>query len=127
MKHFIIRPELGEVNELFYLDKSEPKYEWLQRMIGGPVECVDINDAGDFLYINENGLLQDSNYFFELHSPLYAKPYPLAGTAIVSGTTMDGDDTNPKITHKKLKEIIKFKGKHKIDSNAMEIKIAALH
>ena len=127
MKHFIIRPELGEINELFYLDKSEPKYEWLQRMIGGPVECVDINDEGDFLYVNENGLLLNYNHFFELHSPLYAKPYPIAGTAIVSGTTMDGEDTKPKITHKKLKEIITFSGKHKINTDALGFTIETIH
>jgi len=127
MKHFIIRPELGEINELFYLDKTEPKYLWIQRMIGGPFQCVDINDEGDTIYIHEEGLLKSSNYFFEVKSSLYEEPYPLAGTAIVSGTTMDGDDAKPKITHKELKEMITFKGKHKIESDVLGFKIAAVH
>ena len=127
MKHFIIRPELGEINEIFYLDKSEPKYQWIQRMIGGNFDCVDINDKGDTIYVNDEGLLKGSNYFFEVHSPLYEEPYPLAGTAIVSGTNMEGDDAKPKITHKELKEIIKFKGKHKIANDALGFKIAAIH
>ncbi len=127
MKHFIIRPELGEINEIFYLDKSEPKYQWIQRMIGGNFDCVDINDEGDTIYVNDEGLLKNSNYFFEVNSPLYEKPYPLAGTAIVSGTNMEGDDAKPKITHKELKEIIKFKGNHKIDNDALGFKIAAIH
>tara|TARA_A100001035_G_C27704588_1_gene464203 strand:+ start:605 stop:988 length:384 start_codon:yes stop_codon:yes gene_type:complete len=127
MKHFIIRPELGEINEIFYLDKSEPKYQWIQRMIGGNFDCVDINDEGDTIYVDDEGLLKGSNYFFEVHSPLYEKPYPLAGTAIVSGTTIEGNDAKPKITHKELKEIIKFKGKHKIANDALGFKIAAIH
>lgn len=61
--------------------------ESLQKAVGGWIEgCGDVSEKGDYLFCNEEGLLNGTRDFF--YAPdLY--PSPIAGNAVITGPEID--------------------------------------
>ena len=99
MKAYQINAETRTITEVT-LGKD---YKEIYPLLGVGVDmfqCVDINEKGDTIYVDEEGLLKPQENFF-----VY-KGYnqPLAGNGVVLGTNAVGESTNPKV---KIEEVIK--------------------
>ena len=64
----------------------------------------------DIIYVDEEGLLKDSNYSFNIKCS-EGISYPLMGNGLIVGSTEDGEDADCSSTVEELKNIITFKGK----------------
>mgnify|MGYP003113659222 FL=1 len=83
------------------------------------MECVCIEKEDD-IWIDEEGLLKQSNYFYKYKDML------LCGKSLVLGVTEDGDSTNCNHTLEELKKDITFKGKQHIDESRLGFTIVPL-
>lgn len=70
------------------------------------VTVVRISHEGDFIYVDDEGLLKpfDTQQFFKLST--YAQP--LAGFGLVVGSDEDGNDVPPSIGIEALRSMISF-------------------
>ena len=60
------------------------------------------NDAGDVVYVDDEGLLKGPTDFFLIEG----YPQPLAGKGVVVGTDDEGDDVEPSVSLEWLQENI---------------------
>lgn len=92
MKAYLIDPEALKISSIDIDNTLEAMYQ----VIGCDlVEPVQINEQRDTVWVDEEGLLHNPEYFFRLTGP--AGHVDLAGKGIVTGTTVDGDNCEPAI------------------------------
>lgn len=93
-------------------DKNITKVEYtgdfrnIYQHIGAPLfDCVIINDQGDIVYVDDEGLFKPNQAFFSFRGH---RRLPLAGKGLVLGTDEEGESTPPKISLEEVKELIFF-------------------
>lgn len=64
-------------------------------------DCVRIDKNGDTLYVDDEGLMKPNRLFGVKMSN--GEIYPIAGNAILLGSTASGDSSQPKMTVADLK------------------------
>lgn len=80
----------------------------MQKLVGGYIERAHIFENGDELYVNEEGLLQNTNHFFVVEG--FHQPF--AGNAYVIGpVTANGNNRGAVSTVEEIKALVTFRGK----------------
>lgn len=100
MKAYLIDPFTKTVSEVDY----DGNYQNIYKLISSdtnPVStftCVNVNEAEDTVFVDDEGLLDNMNtqQFFSLNG------YPLAGKGLVLGTNEDGESVTPSISLKEF-------------------------
>ena len=90
MRAFLINPELRLVTEVQHDDSLQDIY----KLIG--CDCIDvvrINDEGDVIYVDDEGLYKNPCHFFAYEN----NPHPLAGSGLVLGTGHEGESIAPQV------------------------------
>lgn len=104
---FLIKAKEREILPAIH-DASD--YKEISRMIGADLfTVVHLNDKGDMVFVDDEGLLNGQRYFFNIRG----YPQPLAGNGLVLGTDQEGNTASTTITMKWLKENITF-SEHKV-------------
>jgi len=119
MKAYYIDPILQFVAEVEFIPESNLHgfrriYEWIDATT---FDCVNLNTYGDGMYIDDEGLLKESNYFFKV--PIWnGEDYVqrmYCGKALILGVDSDGDSDDVKgLPFKLLQDRIEFLGERKI-------------
>jgi hypothetical protein len=55
--------------------------------------CVQMDDEGNTLYVDDNGLFNEENDFFQVNTSdlRLSHPYPLSGNGLILGTDDEGE------------------------------------
>lgn len=101
MRAYLIDPALKTVTEIEHNGNYKQIYEFIEAPL---FTVLNINDQGDAVYIDDEGLLNNPRYFFILNG--YNQP--LAGKGLVLGVDSEGDSCDPQITLDELKSRISF-------------------
>lgn len=89
MKAYLIDPFEKQITEV----EHNGDYKQIQEFIEADLfTVVRINDFGDVLYVDDEGLLKEEGQAFFLFD---GYPQPLAGKALVLGTTTEGESDEP--------------------------------
>lgn len=102
-----IQPHLA-VREVEIEDGIEGIYKALSHPLH-PVNCFDcvrLNDAGDVIYVDDEGLWQNADRWFVVDG--YQQP--LAGRGLVLGTDERGRSTPPKVSLRTVKNLVRVGG-----------------
>jgi len=79
---------------------------FMQKAVGGYIERATELKNGDSIFVNEEGLLENPRFFFEVEGG----HQPFAGNGVVvGGEDEDGETTNAKSEVEELKRLITFK------------------
>lgn len=88
MKVIKIDPWQQEITEV----EVEPSLSAEREAIGADlIDIVTLNTHGDCLIVDDEGLMKEPQKFFSWNGV----PSPLAGTALLVGTDMDGETVEP--------------------------------
>ena len=91
MKAYLINPQDQTVIQVEY----SGDYQQIYQHINAPLFTVaTFNEAGDSVFIDDEGLFNGDNEFFVIDG----YPQPLAGRGLVLGCNEDGDSVEPSIT-----------------------------
>lgn len=114
MKAYLINPFAREVTEVEYSGDFEQVYGFL----GGvrAFTCVTINQEGDGVFIDDEGLFNGDNEFFSVAG----YPEPLAGFGLVLGCDREGASCAPALTFEDLRDRVKFWDRWEIISGKWE-------
>ena len=102
MRAYLINPFAREVLRVNYDGDFNQIYEFL----GGVrcFTCVTINQEGDSVYVDDEGLFNGDNEFFSVAG----YPEPLAGFGLVLGCDREGESVAPSLTLETLRDRVKF-------------------
>ena len=78
-------------------------FKEIQRLVGGYFDAVKLS-CGNILWVNDEGLLQDKNYFFEIEERL------LAGNGVILGDDKKGNSISTKLTVPEVVSRVRFRG-----------------
>jgi hypothetical protein len=109
MKAILIDPETQTISEVEY----DGDYKTIHKLIdadGFTVVYIDNDNNSDAVYVDDDGLFTDKNFFWAS-----GWSQPLAGKGLVLGTDDDGDGISPRTTLRKLKSQIKFMDRNMVD------------
>jgi len=114
MKAYLINPFAREVTEVEYSGDFEQIYDFL----GGVrcFTCVTINQEGDGVFVDDEGLFNGDNEFFTVTG----YPEPLAGFGLVLGCDPEGESVAPALTLEDLRDRVKFWDRWEIISHRWE-------
>lgn len=101
MKAYLIDAKAKTVTEADY----NGDYRHIYQLIGVDtfaVVCID--DSGNTVFIDDDGLLKDPRYFFTLAG----YPQPLAGNGLVLGTDAGGESVAPTISIEDVRAMVSF-------------------
>jgi hypothetical protein len=87
MKAFLIDPRAQSITEVEHDDSLENIYELIQATL---FDVVRINNAGDVIYVDDEGLFRDGCFFM-----VEGIPSPIAGNGLVLGTDHQGRTVAP--------------------------------
>ena len=105
MRTIIINPENRTITET----DVDGSLKALQQIVGGLIEPVcQGRDDNHHCYINEEGLLDDPQYFFMFKDG----HQPLAGNGIILSSTEDGDEAPCTLSLDWVKERVSFMDLH---------------
>ena len=111
MKAFLIDPKLKYIAEVNFEGDYKEIYKWIE---ANTFDCVNLNSDADTLYLDDEGLLKRSNYFWQIEILSNIKS-TYAGRGLVLGTDDEGESTDVKtITLEQLKKDITFLGEREI-------------
>jgi len=101
MKAYLIDPELHAITEFEYDGSMQGIYETIDATM---FDVVRINDEGDVVYVDDEGLYNASFYWaYEDY------PHPLAGKGMVLGTDYQGESCAPtRVTLEQLEDSVRF-------------------
>ena len=110
MKAYYIDPILQFVAEVNFEGDYKEIYKWIDATT---FDVVNLNGYGDGMYVDDEGLLKGSNYFFTV--PVYnGEEYVqqmYAGKALILGVDSEGDSDDVKgLKFALLQDRIKFLG-----------------
>lgn len=107
MKAILINPK----EETISVVEHKGGIDSIYKLVGcRTFEAVYPFQNNDIIYVDEEGLLKDSNYSFNIKCS-EGISYPLMGNGLIVGSTEDGEDADCSSTVEELKNIITFKGK----------------
>jgi hypothetical protein len=106
MKAFLIDPERQVILPITIADTLEAMYE----LIGCDlVEPVRLNQQGDTVWVDEEGLLKpDPRHFFRIVSA-DGVGTELAGKGIVTGSTPDGNNRDAQLSFQRLAAMVQWR------------------
>ena len=81
----------------------------IQNHVGGYIEYCPV-DAHSFMYVDEEGLLKDSNYSFNVKCS-EGISYPLMGKGLILGTDAEGESIECQSKLDDIKSRVTFNGK----------------
>lgn len=104
MRAVIIDAENCKIREVDI--KKGKSLEAMQKAVEGLIELAgDIPiSAGDSLFVNEEGMFDDSLSFFEVEG----MHQPFSGNGIIVGTGSNGETISAKVNIEELKKIVSF-------------------
>ena len=97
MKAYLINPFAQTVTEVEYSGDYNQIYQFLNCDL---FTVVEINEFGDSVFIDDEGLINGKPQEFFL---VNGYPQPLAGMGLVLGCNQEGESTEPSITLEQLK------------------------
>ncbi len=103
MKAYVIDPINRQVYEVDYSGDYRQIY---QHIDADTFDVVTINKHGDALFVDDEGLFKENQHFFFIQG----YPQPLAGKALVLGTTREGESVSPKVSIETIKDDVRFQG-----------------
>jgi hypothetical protein len=101
MKAYLIDPQAKTVTEVHYNGDFHQIYELIEVEL---FTVVTIDDIGNAVFIDDEGLLNNPRYFFKLAGYLQ----PLAGKGLVLGTDDDGESVEPTISLEDVRGMVSF-------------------
>lgn len=101
MKAYLINPETQSISTVNYSGDFNEIYTHIN---AGCFDVARINDKGDGIFVDDEGLLKPQKYFFK-HSG-YANW--LAGRGLVLGCDENGDSCEPSVSIEELRQCISF-------------------
>lgn len=107
MKAILIDAKARTITEVEHDGNYRQLYTLLSGDEPGKVElftAVQINDQGDTLYVDDEGLLKPQEHFFRWTN----YDHPFAGNGVILGTDDDGNSTAPHIPLDVVKAAITF-------------------
>ena len=126
MKALFIDPTDETIRFLSY----DGDYKSIYRILGcRTFEAVSPFDNGDTLWIDEEGLLKDSNFAFKIKADDEKKFswQTVLGKALVLGTDAEGESIECKTTLEDLKSRISFQGKVAIENDGQGFTLTPWH
>ena len=114
MKAYYIDPILQFVAEVNFEGDYKEIYKWIDATT---FDVVNLNGYGDGMYVDDEGLLKGSNYFFTV--PVYSgEDYVqqmYAGKALILGVDSEGDSDDVKgLPFKLLQDRVEFLGQKEL-------------
>ena len=97
MKAYLINPFAQSITEVEYSGDFNQIYQFLNCDL---FTVVEINEFGDSVFVDDEGLISGKPQEFFLVS---GYPQPLAGMGLVLGCNQEGESTEPSITLEQLK------------------------
>lgn len=114
MMSILVNPINETISEVWY-DKSKEisRLKWIQDTVSAhTIDGIRLDDSDNFMYIDDNGMITNMNYFFRYtNNDYYIEPVLLAGKGLVVSTDSKGDDIEPEITISELRPRIQFLGR----------------
>ena len=124
MKALFIDPTDETIRFLSY----DGDYKSIYRILGcRTFEAVYPFDNGDTLWIDEEGLLKDSNFAFNIRADNPKFNQTIMGKALVLGTDAEGESIECKTTLEDLKGRINFQGKVAIENDGQGFTLTPWH
>ena len=124
MKALFIDPTDETIRILSY----DGDYKSIYRILGcRTFEAVYPFDNGDTLWIDEEGLLKDSNFAFNIRADNPKFNQTIMGKALVLGTDAEGESIECKTTLEDLKSRINFQGKVAIENDGQGFTLTPWH
>ena len=124
MKALFIDPTDETIRFLSY----DGDYKSIYRILGcRTFEAVYPFDNGDTLWIDEEGLLKDSNFAFNIRADNPKFNQTIMGKALVLGTDAEGESIECKTTLEDLKSRISFQGKVAIENDGQGFTLTPWH
>ena len=122
MKAILINPKLQTINEINYSGDYKDIYKLTECSTFTCVYPFNLNE--DTIYLDDEGLLKDTNYCFRFrcdngHNPI------LAGNALILGTDEEGESQDVESSIEMIQERVVFVGHQAIDLGN-EIKLSPL-
>ena len=114
MKAILINPIDETIREVFYAKNKEySRLNWIQDTIDcKTIDGVRLDDNGQYMYVDDEGMLSNMNYFFRYtNNDFYVEPVLIAGKALAVGTDHLGNDIEPELTIGDLRSRIQFLGR----------------
>ena len=112
MKAILINPKLQTINEINYSGDYKDIYKLTECSTFTCVYPFNLNE--DVIYLDDEGLLKQSNYCFTFrcdngHNPI------LCGNALILGTDEEGESQDVESSIDEIKRRVSFKGHQAID------------
>jgi len=124
MKALFIDPTDETIRFISY----DGDYKSIYRILGcRTFEAVYPFDNGDTLWIDEEGLLKDSNFAFNIRADNPKFNQTIMGKALVLGTDAEGESVECKTTLEDLKSRINFQGKVAIENDGQGFTLTPWH
>ena len=124
MKAILINPMQESIRHISYDGDPKSIYRILQCTT---YEAVYPFDNGDTLWIDEEGLLKESNYAFNLKADNPKFNQTIMGSALILGTDAEGESIECKSKLDDIKSIIKFRGKVAIENDGQGFTLTPWH
>tara|TARA_R100001460_G_scaffold108383_1_gene159310 strand:+ start:2217 stop:2657 length:441 start_codon:yes stop_codon:yes gene_type:complete len=124
MKALFIDPTDETIRFISY----DGDYKSIYRILGcRTFEAVYPFNNGDTLWIDEEGLLKDSNFAFNIRADNPKFNQTIMGKALVLGTDTEGESIECKTTLEDLKSRINFQGKVAIENDGQGFTLTPWH
>ena len=124
MKAILINPQQESIRHISY----DGDYKSIYRIIQCTTfEAVYLFDNGDTLWIDEEGLLRESNFAFDIKADNPKFNQTIMGSALILGTDAEGESIECKSKLDDIKSIIKFRGKVAIECDGQGFTITPWH
>ena len=124
MKSILINPMQESIRHISYDGDPKSIYRILQCTT---YEAVYPFENGDTLWIDEEGLLNESNFAFDIlgSNELWHRTY--LGSAMILGVDDEGESIECKSKLADIKSIIKFRGKVAIENDGQGFTLTPWH
>ena len=124
MKAILIQPQQESVRHISYDGDSKSIYRILQCTT---YEAIYPFDNGDTLWIDEEGLLKESNYAFNLKADNPKFNQTIMGSAMILGTDAEGESIECKSKVLDIAKRVSFQGKVAIENDGQGFTITPWH
>ena len=124
MKAILINPQQESIRHISY----DGDYKSIYRIIQCTTfEAVYPFDNGDTLWIDEEGLLKESNFAFNIKADNPKFNQTIMGSALILGTDAEGESIECKSNLDDIKNRINFQGKVAIESDGQGFTLTPWH
>lgn len=104
MRGILINPETQEISEIEYDGDYRSIYKLLDIRLFTLIHLSD----NESLFLDDEGLLKDPEFFFGLVGPNFKYHQPLAGKGLILGTDEKGESIGSNLSLETVKENVRF-------------------